>query len=143
MTSETTTSGTVKLPIFSGERDDYQRWEFQIGAYATLGKFAEAMGTSPEADLPTSNAEVLDLTTDEGKRKDKARERNRRAVASLSIALAQDPVALSYVYGGTTAEYPKGLAWKIMKSMEDKYAPDNRTGSSLAPWSYRFCPSDC
>ena len=130
MTSETTTSGTVKLPIFSGERDDYQRWEFQIGAYATLGKFAEAMGTSPEADLPTSDAEVLDLTTDEGKRKDKARERNRRAVASLSIALAQDPVALSYVYGGTTAEYPNGLAWKVMKSMEDKFAPDNRTGKT-------------
>eukprot|EP00814_Leptocylindrus_danicus_P003190 CAMPEP_0116005856 /NCGR_PEP_ID=MMETSP0321-20121206/1398_1 /TAXON_ID=163516 /ORGANISM="Leptocylindrus danicus var. danicus, Strain B650" /LENGTH=109 /DNA_ID=CAMNT_0003474331 /DNA_START=127 /DNA_END=453 /DNA_ORIENTATION=- len=99
MTMETTSTNiTAKLPSFSGERQDYQRWHFQVGAYATLGRFGEAMGTTPEADLPSSDAKVLDLTTDEGKRKEKARERNRRAVATLSIALAQDPVALSFVY---------------------------------------------
>ena len=95
-----------------------------------LGSFGEAVRTKLETDPPSSNAEILNLKMDEGKRKDKVRERSRRAVAALSIALAQDPVAMSYVYGGILVEYPDGLASTIVKSLEEKYAPDKQTGKT-------------
>ena len=56
-------------------------------AYDSVYKFAAALKESDDIDLPTSDADVLDLTKDEVKRQDAARKRNNVAMANFTMTL--------------------------------------------------------
>ena len=54
----------VKLPVFTGSHVDFQTWWFQFHAFATVWKFAGAVGKVPEVDLPSAEKASLSMNID-------------------------------------------------------------------------------
>ena len=55
---------SVKLPVFTGSHVDFPTWWFRFHAFATVWKFAGAIGKVPEVDLPSSESASLSMTAD-------------------------------------------------------------------------------
>ena len=82
---------SVRLPTFDGASKNFQLWWMRFNAYATVHRFAKAVSKdAPDADMPLSEAEVLDESTDAGKKRIAAKRRNAVAMASLSMAFTSE-----------------------------------------------------
>lgn len=112
----------AQLPTFDGDKEKFQVWLLRFNAYASLCGFKAAIGNQAETDLPAreADAETLDPTKDADKKKLKAVERNQLAMANLTMAMSTEKV-MSVVYEAKNADWPSGLAWKILKVLKSKY----------------------
>lgn len=98
---------SVKLPVFDGKHESYQKWWFRYREYASVMGFIDALGDQGEADLPTKETTVLDATVDT--RKILAKKRNQLAFASLAVALETDKL-IEMSMKAMTADWLSGLA---------------------------------
>ena len=115
------TESSIRIPKFSGKREEYAGWMMQFEAFAEAKGFASAVEEKPETDLPSKDSEVLDPTKDQAKIEAKAR--NKKAFSMLTLALADDGTTLDILYKCMTKEWPKGLACKVIASLNAKFAP--------------------
>ena len=74
----------VKLPTFDGASENFQIWWMRFIAFATVYKFNKAISKDAlDPDMPGSEAEVLDESKDEDKKKIVAKNHNSVVMASL------------------------------------------------------------
>ena len=66
----------MKIPKFSGKREEYSGWMLQFEAFAEAKGFASAIGEKPETDLPTNDSVTLDPANDKEKIEVKERKKN-------------------------------------------------------------------
>jgi hypothetical protein len=64
------------MPSFSGLREDFQTWWIRFVAYVNVCKFLGALKKGGEASMPSSDAMVIDMATEQGKKIAAAKERN-------------------------------------------------------------------
>jgi len=123
--SESNDTKTVRVPIFDGEDESFQKWWIRFRAYAKISGFTKAIETDPEPDLPGSQREVdaLSGNGDETKKKRAAADRNDTAMASLTLAFTTDDL-INIIMQSQTADWPDGLASNVVKLLLDKYKPD-------------------
>jgi hypothetical protein len=67
---------SVRMPSFSGLREDFQTWWIRFVAYVNVCKFLGALKKGGEASMPSSDAMVIDMATEQGKKIAAAKERN-------------------------------------------------------------------
>ena len=115
---------SVILPMFSGKDEDFQVWWTKFKAFATAKGIYEALA-GKEADLPDTQADVLDESKPEEKKKIKARERNSLAMAYLLSAFkSQADMSMAYEVM-EDADWPGGLAHKVVEKLKNAYQPDD------------------
>jgi hypothetical protein len=70
MSTNSSSEKSVKLPSFDGKAQNVQMWWTQFSGFAHVHGFSEAVRKdAPEPDLPSSDAEVLDKSSDQDKKK--------------------------------------------------------------------------
>ena len=114
---------SVKLPMFDGVPKNFQIWWMRFIAFATVYKFNKAISKDAlDPDMPVSEAEVLDETKDEDKKKIVVKNRNSVAMANLTMAFTNE-TTMGLVYKAETKEWPGGLAHLVIKGLFKKYQP--------------------
>jgi len=96
-------------------------WWTKFKAFATAKGFDKAL-LERETSLPATQREVIDVTTDAGKAAAAAKQRNSLAMAYLLNAL-KTQADISMAYDAMDADWPGGLAHKVVKNLEAVYRP--------------------
>ena len=112
---------SVKLPVFTGEESKYQMWIKRFKAFARVKNFSEAL--KRDANLLDSEADWKALARTNAKYKHGVK--NNVAVPQLTLAL-DDPLLMNLISKSETADWPGGVAWKVMELLENKYNPKDR-----------------
>jgi hypothetical protein len=83
---------SARLPTFDGTLDTFPVWWTRFKAFAVVHKFEKAIRVNgPDSDLPASDSEAIDESTDDGKKKKSAaKKRNAIAMAHLSMAFTKE-----------------------------------------------------
>jgi hypothetical protein len=116
----------VRMPSFSGLREDFQTWWIRFVAYANVCKFLGALKKGGEASMPSSDAVVIDIATEQGKMVAKAKERNSLAMANLTMAFETENL-FGLIYKTMSTDWPGGLAHEVVVQLFNKYSsPDDR-----------------
>ena len=117
---------SVSCPSFSGKDEAFQVWWTKFRAFATTkGVVAALLGK--EADLPSTESEVLNESSDADKPKIKARNRNSLAMAYLLQAFKAE-ADISLAYETMSDDWPGGLAYEVVEKLLEIYKPkDNIT----------------
>jgi hypothetical protein len=89
--------------MFDGKKDSFQVWWMKFSAYAMMMKFAQAVSTTTETDLPAK--EVTGNNVVETDANKKARERNSAALYCYTMCCTTHD-AMSFVYDGQTNDWP-------------------------------------
>jgi hypothetical protein len=116
---------SVRLPTFDGSHKNFQLWWTRFVAYATVYKFYPAINKdASEDDRPTNEAEVLDESEDDDKKKIAAKKRNAVAMANQLMAFTSEG-SMGQVYNSMTSDWPSELAHLIIKGLFKKYQPQD------------------
>ena len=107
----------MKLPVFDGTQDGYQMWWMRYRAYAGVQRFLPALSATFQPQLPATEGTVLDISTDDGKKHALNKKMNAVAVATLTMAFKNES-EMSLVYKSITADWPGGLAYKIVEGLD-------------------------
>ncbi len=138
MTTKTTeTYGSLKVPLFSGKKSDWDAWEEKFLARAKRKSFkAVLLG---KEKIPT-DVEVLDPTKDADKIKIDIKEKNEIAYGELILMMDTEKsagrVAFNIVKRSKTTDYPDGNADVAWKGLKRKYKPTS--APSLAKLHKQF-----
>jgi hypothetical protein len=89
------------VPVFKGEKDDFQVWWMRFKRHAARSKFILALQDTIEQDMPATEGTTIDETTSTGKLQVVAKQCNANAMGSLIIA-CQHPTIISYIYESQT-----------------------------------------
>ena len=73
--------GSLRPPIFDGDREKYSNWKTKACAYMTWKKCYEATLPTYEDKMPERNDTALDTSVDAEKKQETARSQNSMAVA--------------------------------------------------------------
>jgi hypothetical protein len=86
-------------------------------------KFEKAIRVNgPDSDLPTSDSEVIDESTNDRKKKSGMKNRNAIVMAHLSMALTKQ-ATMQLIYKVKSQAWPGGLAHEVVKGLFKKYRP--------------------
>jgi hypothetical protein len=88
-------------------------------------KFLAALKNGGEASMPSSDAVVMDIATEQGKMVAKAKERNSLAMANLTMAFQTENL-FGLIYKTMSTDWPGGLAHEVVVQLFNKYSPDDR-----------------
>jgi hypothetical protein len=113
------------MPSFSGLREDFQTWWIRFVAYANVCKFLGALKKGGEASMPPSDAVVIYIATELGKKIAAAKERNSLAMANLTMAFETENL-FGMIYKTMSADWPGGLAHEVVVQLFNKSSPDDR-----------------
>jgi len=102
------------IPTFTGNEDDFNLWWMRFRAFATLAGCAMAIGRVADANLPSDDSSPL--KDDE---EIKARKANFYAMYALTLAF-QTETLMDLVRNSCTANWPEGLAWKVVDALFQK-----------------------
>lgn len=111
-------SKAVPLPGFDGKRGSFHTWWLRFMAYAMYYKFTQAIGKTADKNLPASESAA---TKDEEKAVVKA---NSIAMYSFTMAFQTEGL-LGMIYKSRSADWPGGLAYKVVQLLFKKFAPDD------------------
>jgi hypothetical protein len=114
---------TARLPEFDGTHASFQIWWVRFAAFAMVHHFVQALAIGGEPLMPAKDTDAVDETTADGKLIMKAKERNARAMANLTLALNE--VTMGIVYEAMTDAYIGGLAHLVIKGLFKKYQPQD------------------
>ena len=106
-----------KTPKFDGSEKKYAMYRVKFEAYAVAKKFYEALSVNP--NMP-ANATVVPGTDAVGVAQALAVKQNNDAMAALALSFTSDELIVK-VQECQTADWPRGLAHVLWKSIEDEY----------------------
>jgi hypothetical protein len=115
-------SRKATLPKFGGAHKDFQTWWTRFLAFAAVYQFTQVLTGTPETDLPSSDAAVIDTSTDPGKRQKLAKDRNNIAMEHFTMPFTSAQT-LGLIYKAQDASWPAGLAHKVVTALKSKYKP--------------------
>jgi hypothetical protein len=114
---------SARLPTFDGMLDKFPVWWTRFEAFAVVHKYEKAIRVNgPDSDLPASDSEAIDESTDDGKKKSVTKKRNAIAMANLSMAFTKEPM-MQLIYKAKSQAWPGGLAHEVVKGLFKKYRP--------------------
>jgi hypothetical protein len=113
---------SAKLPVFDGKKEKFQLWWRRFKAYAAVHKFSEALRDGGDPDLPETDSQVIDSSSEEGKRMLLATRRNTLAVAAFTMAFETEDL-MKHVIRGSTNDWQDGNAKLIVDSLLKKFKP--------------------
>ena len=114
---------SVRMPTFDGSHKNFQLWWTRFVGYATVYQFVKAINKdAPDPDMPASDAVLLDETVAADKIMIEAKKKNAVAMANLSMAFTSEG-SMGLVYKAMTSAWPNGLAHLVIKSLFNKYQP--------------------
>jgi hypothetical protein len=114
ISSESSTTGAVKLPTFDGDSKNYKMFARRFKAYAEVKNFGKALEyDSADPNLPSRHS----AATNAAERQ--AVQRNNTAMACLTMALETEEL-LMHVDETITEEWPNGQAWLTMKTLKQE-----------------------
>jgi hypothetical protein len=90
-----------------------------------LCKFLAALKKGREASMPSTDAVVIDMTSDNGKKIAAAKERNALAMANLTMAFKTENL-FGIIYKTVSTDWPAGLAHAVVVQLFNKYSPNDR-----------------
>ena len=122
MTEARSTKTSLKVPTIS-EEEHFHAWQVKMITFLDIQGVAHCVERL-DPDLPSSNDEELDVSTDEGKKAFKARQDNQLAVAYLFQAAA-DQNDLFTMLEAATENWPRGIAYHSMAKLCKKYEPND------------------
>lgn len=113
---------SVKMPTFDGTHASFQVWWMRFTAFATVHHFLPAINVNgPETALPVNDAAEI-TAGDPGRPAREAKRRNAVAYANLSLAMNTEQT-IRMLIAGQTAEWPNGLAWKVVQALHQRFKP--------------------
>jgi hypothetical protein len=74
----------------------------------------------PDSDLPASDSEAIDESTDDGKKKSAAKKRNAIAMVHLLMAFTKESM-MQLIYKAKSKAWPGGLVHEVVKGLFNKY----------------------
>ena len=133
MSNEESTS--LKVPVFNGEESSFQSWWIKFQAYSRVKGFHRVLKdagiTITEDDIETLEAkpslgsgETGARTAEEEKQLKLAR-KNLTAMAHLTMSFGTEAL-LNKISAVSTADWPGGLAFKLVDLLKEKCAPRDR-----------------
>jgi hypothetical protein len=103
---------------------EIQLWMVRFNAFAVLTKIVSAIQKQgPDPLLPDTDATAL-AAGDAGDQQQAAKDKNTKAFAYLTMAMG-DVKFVGLLERAKTAEWPNGLAWKVMNLLWTKYMPQD------------------
>lgn len=109
---------SIKLPQFSGKRENFQMWWTRFTCYAMMYKFIECLKETVEADLPTLEV----VGANETQEQTDARKRNSLGMFNFTLAFTTEAL-MGIVYKARTNEWPSGKAHLVVSMLFKKYKP--------------------
>ena len=126
---------TIRILTFSGKDEAWPMWSKK---FLATGKRRNYKNVLLGKDVPPPEAEVLDLSSQEGQLQKKARDANENAYNDLLLA-CMDDVSFGIVDCSMTDKLPDGDAAKAWAGLVAKFEPD--TGSSKVELKHEFAES--
>jgi hypothetical protein len=115
----------VRLPTFNGKFESFMIWWIRFRAFATVCKFIETLKPKDEADMPTTEGEVLVETVLADALKIAAEKRNAAAMANFAMSFT-DETAVGVICEGISANcWPAGKASVIVTLLLKKHEPED------------------
>jgi hypothetical protein len=97
--------------------------EARFEAFAVVHKFEKAIRVDgPDSDLPASDSEAIDESTNDGKKKSATKKRNAIAMAHLLMAFTKE-ATMQLIYKAKSQAWPGGLVHEVVKGFLKKYRP--------------------
>eukprot|EP00957_Ditylum_brightwellii_P102522 7813339-Ditylum_brightwellii.AAC.1 len=112
-----TTSSNLCLPTLDGRAKMLQMWWLKFCAYAAVFRFTHSIQKTVDPDLPKSEDADVDNRNTAAK---KAKKAKAVAMASLTMAFTSKSL-IGMLYDAKTADWPSGLASKIVVALHEKY----------------------
>ena len=123
---------SIRIVQLSGKKKEWRMWSKQFLAVAGKRDYKEIIeGT----ELVPKKSDTLDLSTDEGKKKMRARKANDNAYHDLVLA-NQNPVAFNLVDKAISTDLPDGDAKMAWDSLKKKY--ESKTPSTMVSLADQF-----
>jgi hypothetical protein len=111
---------SARLPTFDRTLDKFPVWWTRFEAFAVVHKFEKAIKVNgPDSDLPASDSEAIDESTDDGKMKSAAKKRNAIAMAHLLMAFTKE-ATMRLIYKAKSQAWPGGLAHEVVEGLFKK-----------------------
>jgi hypothetical protein len=123
--SEVLSSKSLYVPKWDGKGSKFQlRWT-RFRAFATICRFAAALGSTViDPAMPATEANVIP-DTDPGKVVQAAKDANYAAMAQLTMAFTTE-AAMTFIYDGmTNVDWPNGLAFMVINTIKHMHLPNN------------------
>ena len=114
--------GSLRPPLFDGDRNKYSNWKTKACAYMTWKRCHEATLASHAAKMPEKHDTPLDTSVDAEKKQDTARSQNSMAVAIYTLSFTSNQL-VNMIYESSNENYPGGRAWEVAKALDRKYEP--------------------
>ena len=110
----------VKLPTFDRAPKNFQIWWMRFIAFAMVYKFNKVINKDTlDPDLLQTEADVLDESKEEDKKKIVVKNHNSVAMANLAMAFTSEST-MGLVYKAMTKEWPNGLVHLVIKGLFKK-----------------------
>lgn len=125
MSTETTKEKPgSRVPLWNPDAEDasFLLWSVQMEAYASINDWE--FTTKRDPDLPTKHDEVIDESTEDGKKKKKALERNKKGIAALALAM-QTVGDIGLLLKTRSPLWPQGLMYEFAVALYSKYQPQD------------------
>jgi len=114
----------IQVIIFNGEPEEWNYWEEKFLVRASKKGFKDVL--TRVIQVP-DNSKALDLTTEEGKKKNEAKKQNTLAFEELILLIDtskdKGKIAFQIVKNSKTAEKKGRDAALTWKQLKEKYAP--------------------
>jgi hypothetical protein len=122
--ADVSSSKSLYVPKWDGKGGKFQLWWTRFRAFATVCRFASALGTTIDPAMPATEATVL-ATDAAGIRHQEAKEANYAAMAQLTMAFTTE-AAMTFIYDGMTdVDWPSGLAFMVINAIRHKHLPND------------------
>ena len=112
---------TLKVPVYSGKKEDFQMWWFQFTTHATVHGFGDLLVPTKHNDLPDTLAEGSNDT----EAQKKMRAKHTTALYHLLLAMGNNQRNVQYVMKTKTNEWPSGLVHKVVEKMQKDHNPED------------------
>ena len=114
---------TVRMPTFSGKQLDWVYYKLQLQAYNGAIGCADVLSLSFDAELPSTEAEVLG-GSDEDKNQDLARKKNNKVMQALVMGMKEKQMR-NTIELSKTDEWPSGKVWRVVEQLDEEFFPDS------------------
>ena len=118
-------SAKVNIPKFSGKEKDYMEFMTSLNAAFALLELEVTMDESFKDKLPANHKVELDLTKADEKKQHQAKQKNHKAIQSLTVAFHGKPKLMSFIYKSKTKDWPNGLTYLAIKKLKARYVSDD------------------
>ena len=115
-------NGVMRIPRFSGKKEDFPMWLSQFRAICTVKGVGECFDNNWKIQLPAKESTVLDETNATEKKQIEAKKKNNMAFSYATLAM-DAPKLLVMLESSKSADWPSGRPDILMGKLMKKFKP--------------------